>query len=165
MRAKTAEIDVAAAARMLGKWSDPSSYFAVDAFREPCFPNLEAARAAWRVCRRAVWSTHPRFTVPVSATKFDQLTMDSPAAVRAGWPAAVVPLENILATLARDRASLGAFMRDDVRGAASIADFLEMLRHDLNTVERTARTMSATIISDRPYPHDVSTAERYGDVH
>jgi hypothetical protein len=111
-----------------------------------------------------VWSTHHRFTVPAAATRFDQLTMNSPAAVRAGWPAAVVPLEDILATLARDRARLAAFMRNDVQGAGSIADFLEMLRRDLDTVERTARTMSATIIGDRPYPHALSSAERYGEV-
>ena len=91
--------------------------------------------------------------------------MDSPAAVRAGWPAAVVPLDDILAMLDRDRARLAAFIRNDPAGAGSIADFLEMLRHDLDTVEQTARTMSATIIGGRPYPHDVSTAERYGDVH
>jgi hypothetical protein len=163
MRAKTSTVDAATAARMLGRWSDPSTGFTTSLLTdEACFASEAEARAAWPVARRLVWATYHRFTVPAAATHFDGLSADSPAAVRDGWYEATFPLDDVLAALRRDRARLAAFSADDVAGAAAIADYLDMLRADFDIVEQTARTLTAAR-GDRMYPHTVCSATRYGD--
>jgi hypothetical protein len=57
--------------RWLDKWGDATDGFTQDLFGDPAFESPEAARAAWPMCRRAVWGNHHRFRVPSAAELFD----------------------------------------------------------------------------------------------
>jgi len=128
----------------------------------PCFSTRAAAARAWHRVRRAVWATTPRFTVPLTATVFDGVTIDSLEFIRWEWNVVgAFDRAGARAALAVDRAHLVAF--EHTRAARSIRDYLDLFRADLDTIARTADTL-ATIPDGvfRPYPSPLHTAATYG---
>lgn len=118
------------------------------------FATTEEARQAWPRCRRAVWTLTDRMRIPRAAIVFDGLRFDSPDAIRSAFHCVPVPAAEVLATVAGDRAALEAFCRREPKAARDIADYLDVLRADLDLVERQVREMPQAS-SARRYPgHD-----------
>jgi len=150
--------------RALGRWSDPSSGFTASLLTgEVCFASEAEARAAWPRCRRSVWATYKRFSVPAAASRFDQVTIHSCDVTLDGWGhGKTFPLARALAAVATDRRNLAAFRVRDPDGAKAIEDFLAQLEEDLATIEAAARELgAATRFLERPH---LASAVRYGDL-
>lgn len=145
------------------RWSDGSGLH--HDLGAPHFATLAAAARAWEQVRRPVWAQTYRFTVPRAAAIFDGLTTAGRDVVLWTWQhVGPFPLKRALKALAEDRRRLAAFA--DTRGAAAIADYLDLLRADLTRVEQTAREVAARPADplDRPYPAHLSTSVTYGGV-
>jgi hypothetical protein len=123
-------------------------------FGPDVFATTEEARQAWPRCRRAVWAATDRMRIPTPARVFDGLRFDSPDAIRSAFHCVTVPAAEMLATVAGDRAALEAFCRREPRAARDIAGYLDVLRADLDLIERQVREMPQAS-SARRYPgHD-----------
>jgi hypothetical protein len=149
--------------RALGRWGDPFSGFTAPLLTgETCFASEAEARRAWPRCRRSVWKTYRRFSVPDAAERFDSITIDSCAVTLDGWHSPVFPLRDALEAAAADRRNLANFRTRDPQGAAAIEDFLALLEQDITTIELAARELgAATRFVERPH---LSSAQRYGDI-
>ena len=88
-------------------WTDSDAF--TSTYFEPSFPSVDAARAAWTRCRRAVWLQTVRFDIPRAAEIFDGLTLTSRAVVFNSWNHVHFALDPVLTALTTDRASLLAF--------------------------------------------------------
>jgi hypothetical protein len=64
--------------------------------------------------------------------------------LRTVWQQREFPIAQALAAVEADRSTIDAFVSRDARGAAQIADYLELLRADLDTVEQTARDLAVS---------------------
>ena len=131
---------------------------------DECFPSVEAAREAWQLCRRAVWSETHRFHLPRAAEVFDGMSFVSLRVVLDSWNHGAFPIDDALAALDADRTALASFVATS--DADAIRDYLELLECDLDAVEDTARTLAA---STAPHPRmrgrpDLSSSKKYGSV-
>ncbi len=127
------------------------------------FATQAEARAAWPRCRRTVWAQCHRMRLPRAAEVFDGLTLDGLAFIRSHWNhVGSFDLEGALAALDEDRKNLAAF--EQTGGAAAIADYLALLRRDLDAIEQAARDVAGWPGPPwlRPYP-DLASARTYGD--
>jgi hypothetical protein len=126
------------------------------------FPSRAEAQRAWASWRRRVWAQETRFRVPRAARVFDGLTLDALDDVLFRWnhipPFDLAPT---LSALARDRAHLESFA--GTKAGASIADMLDLLRADLDEIERVARVLAVTDVMDRAYPGSVLQGPTYGE--
>ena len=129
--------------RWLGKWGDSTEFLTLDLFGDPAFESAAAARAAWPLCRRAVWGNHHRFRTPEAAELIDAITFLSVGTVRSGWYQDDFPLAAALEALADDRQNVAAFRARDPEGASTVADYLALLEGDFQMVETTARALAA----------------------
>ena len=112
---------------------------------DPVYPNRAEAERAWRRCRRAVWASTYRFSVPAAARVYDGITNDAADLVRNSWDRDVYPLGEALSAIERERATLAAFASREPRAAKAIADFLEMRIADLDLIEATVRDLAARV--------------------
>ena len=131
---------------------------------EPVYRSEAEARRGWEVWRRRVWSVTHRFRLPTGAQYFDELTLSGLDDVFRRWNH-VGPFDPTptLRLLAADHAAILRF--EQTRGARAIGDYLALLREDLATVDRTARTLGAFPgdwwLRQCPY-HTLVTAAVYG---
>jgi len=118
----------------------------------------EAARA-WHEHRRAVWARTHRFHIPQAAVFYDAMRLECIDRIRSAWQYVEFDTAAVLAALAADREALASFAAKPA--ARQIQDYLDVLRADLDEVERTALALHGTP-HIRPYPHHLSTRFTYG---
>jgi len=140
--------------------------------KHPYFPDRcgyetpEDAAAAWARHRRAAWAATHRFSIPRAARVHDALTTRGFEMLRGSCGYATIDATaTILDAINSDERAIRIFERAEEAAATDIADFLGLLREDLNTArDLTERIAQAPDMASRP---DVwcglSSAARYGD--
>jgi len=131
-------------------------YASSDTFTEtflgPGFHSEAEARRLWPRYRRSVWAATRRMCAPRASAVFDGFDLEAPDAVRFVFSHVTIPLTDLLAVIAKDRASVVAFEKRDRKAAAQISDFLTTIRADLDLLERQAKDMAAACRTERRYP-------------
>jgi hypothetical protein len=112
----------------------------------PGYGSREAAEAAWRRRRREVWAQTRRMSIPKAAEAYDFVFFDCWRTVwsRIGgvWPGGD-RLAGASEVIAKDLQSIDDFEREDPAAAAEIADYLAILRDDIERVRLAAEQVAA----------------------
>jgi hypothetical protein len=130
-------------------------------FGEP-FKTTADARRLWPAYRRAVWAATPRGSVPRAGAAFDAIAMGSARLLADTWNHQRFDLAALLAAVERDRAALAAFEARDPRGAKAIADYLAILRGDLDAIEEHGRVFAAWPDPPHTRPFPLIAGQRLG---
>ena len=129
--------------------------------RGPGHVSLEASHHQWRTppTRRAAWSLSRRFGCPAAATAFDGIACSSWPALWACWTSHARDLSPVTRAIALDAASVDAFETRDPRGAAEVADYLTVLRADLDTLRAVVHELDT---HDVDVTDSICSGLRYG---
>ena len=120
---------------------------------KPAFASRRDTERAWQRVRRLVWANTHRFPIPDTAETYDGLSFAGIEYLQRHWNAERFELADALGAIEEDRRNLERFRKTP--GAATIADFLALLRTDLDAVEELAREMAAVPIGQwRPCPYN-----------